>query len=67
MRLKSLHSGTFVFIFLFLLSIFVFLLQGDRGSWESGLRLIFPMVGSLLPALPGLPPAASFAPLSLSP
>lgn len=41
-RLESLHSGTFVFIFLFLLSIFVFLLQGDRGSWESGLMLISP-------------------------
>lgn len=66
-RLKSLHGGTFVFVFPFLLFIFVFLLQGERGSWESGLRLIFPMVGSLLPALPSLPPAVSFVPLSLSP
>lgn len=40
-QVPSHQSGTFVFI-IFLLFILVFLLQGKKGSWETGLRLIFP-------------------------
>lgn len=41
-QVPSHQSNTFVFIFPFFLFILVFLLQGKKGSWESGLRLVFP-------------------------